>query len=204
MLSVEFLLSSLLVVASPGAGVVYTVATALQQGRRAALWASLGCALGVAPHLGATVLGVAALLHSSALAFQLLKLAGAAYLLWLAVATWRDRSAFCPGPARPPLPGHRVVAQAVALNLLNPKLTLFCLAWLPQFVQPERGAAAAQLLGLGAVFMGLTGAVFAAYGLAAHALRRQVLGSARWQGALRAGFAAGFAGLGLRLGLADH
>src|SRR3982750_4989288 len=92
MLSTEFLVTSLIVVLIPGTGVVFTVSTGLTQGRRASFFASVGCTLGIVPHLLATVLGLAAVMHTSALAFQLLKYAGVAYLLCLAVITWRDRS----------------------------------------------------------------------------------------------------------------
>lgn len=205
MLNTEFLLTALVVVLIPGTGVVFTVSTGLALGRRASVFAALGCTLGIVPHLLATVLGLAAVLHTSALAFQALKWAGVAYLFYLAVATWRDRSAF----AVQAVPGHRgmpgLVVKALLLNILNPKLTIFFLAFLPQFVVP--GAATPpllQLLGLSAVFMAMTFGVFVAYGLLAHAFRQGVIQSTRVQAWLRRGFAGAFVGLGAQLAMSDH
>jgi threonine/homoserine/homoserine lactone efflux protein len=204
MITPEFLITSLIVVLIPGTGVLYTVSTGLVQGRAASVWAALGCTAGIVPHLLATVLGLAAVMHASALAFQLLKYAGVAYLLYVAVATWRDRSAFAVngGAARASPIG--LVVKAFLLNILNPKLTLFFLAFLPQFVDPAAGRPLAQLLVLSAVFMLMTFAVFVLYGFAAHAFRRKVIGSARVQRWLRYGFAAAFAGLGARLAVSDR
>lgn len=204
MIGLEFLLTSLVVVLMPGTGVIYTVSTGLLRGRRASIMASLGCTLGILPHLAATIFGLAAVLHASALAFQVLKIAGAVYLFYMAVQTWRDRSAFSVDerPAATGDGGH--VLQAFLLNILNPKLTIFFLAYLPQFVDPARGQALPQLLLLGAVFMAMTFAVFVVYGLAAHAVRRHVIGSARLQAGLRYGFSAAFAALGTRLALSER
>ena len=204
MITPEYLITSLIVVLVPGTGVLYTVSTGLVQGRAAGVYAALGCTAGILPHLLATVLGLAAVMHTSALAFQLLKYAGVAYLLYVAVATWRDRSAFAVdgGAARASAIG--LVVKAFLLNILNPKLTLFFLAFLPQFVDPAAGRPLAQLLVLSAVFMLMTFAVFVVYGLAAHAFRRKVIGSARVQRWLRYGFAAAFAGLGAKLAVSDR
>lgn len=204
MITPEFLVTSLIVVLIPGTGVLYTVSTGLVQGRAASVYAALGCTAGIVPHLLATVLGLAAVMHTSALAFQLLKYAGVAYLLYVAVATWRDRSAFAldGGGARTSAMG--LVVKAFLLNILNPKLTLFFLAFLPQFVDPAAGRPLMQLLVLSAVFMLMTFAVFVVYGFAAHAFRRKVIGSARVQRWLRYGFAAAFAGLGAKLAVSDR
>ena len=189
MVSVEFLVTSLVVVLVPGTGVIYTVSTGLLRGRRASLFASLGCALGILPHLLATVLGLAAVLHTSALAFQLLKYGGALYLLFMAVQTLRNREAFAVNErAAADSNGSGYVLRAFLLNILNPKLTIFFLAYLPQFVDPARGQALPQMLVLGAVFMAMTFAVFVIYGLAAHGFRRHVMGSLRLQQGLRVGF----------------
>ena len=204
MITPEFLITSLIVVLVPGTGVLYTVSTGVVQGRAASVHAALGCTAGIVPHLLATVLGLAAVMHTSALAFQLLKYAGVAYLLYVAVATWRDRSAFAVdgGAARASAIG--LVVKAFLLNILNPKLTLFFLAFLPQFVDPAAGRPLAQLLVLSAVFMLMTFAVFVVYGFAAHAFRQKVIGSARVQRWLRYGFAAAFAGLGAKLAVSDR
>lgn len=198
-MSIAFLLTSLLVVASPGTGVLYTVSTGLSRGTRASLLAALGCTLGIVPHMAAAVFGLAAVFHASTFAFEFLKYAGAAYLLYMAWRTWRDRSALDPGadvPAQSPL---RIVVSAILLNLLNPKLPIFFLAFLPQFIAPDDPSPIARLLVLGGVFMLMTLAVFAIYGVFASFMRSSVLARPRVMTWLRRVFALGFAGLGLKL-----
>jgi threonine/homoserine/homoserine lactone efflux protein len=204
MFTTEFLITSLVVVLIPGAGVVFTVSTGLAQGRRAGFFASVGCTLGILPHLLATVLGLAAVMHTSALAFQVLKYAGAAYLFYLAIATWRDRSAFALQAVQAKTEALGVVTKAFLLNILNPKLTIFFLAFLPQFVEPGSASPLLQLLGLSAVFMAMTFGVFVVYGLLAHAFRKAVIESPRVQAWLRRGFAGVFAGLGTQLALSER
>lgn len=204
MITAEFLITSLIVVLIPGTGVVFTISTGLARGQRASLLASLGCTLGILPHLLATVLGLAAVMHASALAFQLLKYAGVAYLFYLAIATWRDRAAFTVQPVQARGGALGIVTRAFLLNILNPKLTMFFLAFLPQFVQPGAAAPLAQMLLLSAVFMLMTFVVFVVYGLMAHAFRRSVIDSARVQAWLRRGFAAAFAGLGIQLAVSER
>jgi threonine/homoserine/homoserine lactone efflux protein len=206
MISFEFLLTSLVVVLVPGTGVLYTVSTALLRGRRASVYASLGCTLGILPHLAATMLGLAAVLHTSALAFQVLRFAGALYLLYMAVVTWRDRAAFNVDADRASAAesAGAHVLRAFLLNILNPKLTIFFLAYLPQFVDPAASQPLSQLLILSAVFMAITFGVFVIYGLAAHVFRRHVVESLRLQRGLRVGFTAAFAALGARLALSDR
>ena len=206
MITLQFLITSLIVVLIPGTGVVFTVATGITRGRRAAVLAALGCTLGILPHLLATVLGLAAVMHASALAFEVLRIAGVLYLLYLAVMTWRDRSAFAIDASSAPAgSATRTVARAFLMNILNPKLTIFFLAFLPQFV--HAGAVLspmAQLLVLSGVFMAMTFAVFVLYGFLAHAFRRTVVESPRVQNWLRRGFAASFAGLGVNLALSER
>jgi threonine/homoserine/homoserine lactone efflux protein len=203
MFTAEFLVTSLVVVLIPGTGVVFTVSTGLALGKRASLFAALGCTLGIVPHLLATILGLAAVMHTSAVAFQALKWAGVAYLFYLAVVTWRDRSAFA---AQSIGKGGRfgLVIRAFLLNILNPKLTIFFLAFLPQFVEPRAASPLLQLLGLSAVFMAMTFGVFVVYGLLAHAFRKAVIESTHVQAWLRRGFAGAFAGLGAQLALSDR
>ena len=136
MISFEFLVTSLVVVLVPGTGVIYTVSTGLVQGRRASVYAALGCTAGIVPHLLATVLGLAAVMHTSALAFQVLKYAGVAYLLYVAFATWRDKSAFSVDSSVARTPAMGLMARAFLLNILNPKLTIFFLAFLPSSSSP--------------------------------------------------------------------
>lgn len=204
MFTTEFLLTSLVVVLIPGTGVVFTVSTGLARGRRASLYAALGCTLGIVPHLLATVLGLAAVMHTSALAFQVLKYAGVAYLFYLALVTWRDRSAFAVQQVHGKGGAAGLVSKAFLLNILNPKLTIFFLAFLPQFVAPGAASPLAQLLGLSAVFMAMTFLVFVVYGFLAHAFRTAVIESPRVQTWLRRSFAGAFAGLGAQLALSER
>jgi threonine/homoserine/homoserine lactone efflux protein len=204
MFTAEFLITSLIVVLIPGTGVVFTVSTGLTQGQRASFFASLGCTLGIVPHLLATVLGLAAVMHTSAVAFQVLKFAGVAYLFYLAIATWRDRSAFVVDETQGASGAGALVVKAFLLNILNPKLTILFLAFLPQFVEPGSSSPLLALLGLSAVFMAMTFAVFIVYGLLAHAFRKTVIESPRVQAWLRRSFAGAFAGLGAQLALSER
>jgi threonine/homoserine/homoserine lactone efflux protein len=204
MITFDFLLTSLVVVLIPGTGVLFTVSTGLTRGRRASVFAALGCTAGILPHLLAAVLGLAAVLHMSALAFQALKLAGAAYLLFLAYATWRDKEALAVDKAPAAADARSLVTRAFLLNILNPKLSIFFLAFLPQFVAPGAESPLVQMLVLSAVFMAMTFVVFVVYGLLANAFRHAVIESPRVQAWLRRGFSAAFAGLGANLALADR
>jgi len=203
MITLEFIITSLIVVLIPGTGVVFTVSTGIIQGRRASVFAAIGCTAGIVPHLLATVLGLAAVLHASAVAFQVLKFAGVAYLFYIAFATWRDKAAFVVDSTSSTSSATSLVTKAFLLNILNPKLTIFFLAFLPQFVQPNAAAPLAQLLLLSGVFMAMTFAVFVVYGFLAHAFRKAVIESPRVQSWLRRGFAAAFAGLGANLALSE-
>ncbi|PAS96772.1 MAG: lysine transporter LysE [Candidatus Dactylopiibacterium carminicum] len=204
MITLEFLVTSFVVVLMPGTGALFTISTGLGQGRRACAYAALGCTAGIIPHLLATVLGLAAVMHTSALAFQLLKYAGVAYLFYLAFMTWRDRAAFALEGGQAPVSPLGLAVKAILLNLLNPKLTIFFLAFLPQFVDPAAARPLPGLLLLSAVFMVMTFVVFLGYGLLAHAFRRLVIESAGVQRALRYGFAAAFAALGARLAMSER
>ncbi|MFF8933773.1 LysE family translocator [Streptomyces paradoxus] len=200
-MSIAFLLTTLVVVATPGTGVVYTLAAALSRGRRASVVAAVGCTLGIVPHLLATVTGVAALLHTSATAFQVLKYAGVAYLLYMAWATVRDKEALVveEGEAGRQVPARRVIVRGVLINILNPKLTVFFFAFLPQFVGPGEPHAVLRMAGLGGVFMLATFVVFAAYGVLAASVRRHVVDRPRVTAWLRRGFAGSFVALGAKL-----
>ncbi|MDQ0713249.1 threonine/homoserine/homoserine lactone efflux protein [Streptomyces luteogriseus] len=203
-MSIAFLLTTLVVVATPGTGVVYTLAAALSRGRRASVVAAVGCTLGIVPHLLATVTGVAALLHASATAFQVLKYAGVAYLLYMAWATVRDKEALVVAEreerdAAPEVSARRVIVRGVLINILNPKLTIFFFAFLPQFVSPGEPHAVLRMAGLGGVFMLATFVVFVAYGVLAASVRSHVIGRPRVMAWLRRGFAGSFVALGAKL-----
>ncbi|HEC56139.1 MAG TPA: LysE family translocator [Gammaproteobacteria bacterium] len=204
MLSLNFLVTCLIVVLIPGTGVIFTVSTGLTAGKRASVFAALGCTAGIIPHLLASILGLSALLHTSALAFDMLKYAGVAYLLYVAYATWRDRSAFAVSDTPTVATARSLLLRGLLMNILNPKLTIFFLAFLPQFVTPGSTAPGVQMLVLSGVFMAMTFAVFVAYGLLANVFRRAVIESPRVQNWLRRSFAAAFAGLGLNLAFAQR
>jgi len=204
MISLQFLITSLIVVLIPGTGVVFTISTGITQGRRASVFAAIGCTAGIVPHLLATVLGLAAVMHASAVAFQTLKYAGVVYLFFLAYATWRDKSAFVVSDTPSASSAWTLIVRAFLLNILNPKLTIFFLAFLPQFVEHGAVSPLTQLLVLSSVFMAMTFVVFVVYGFLAHAFRTLVIESARVQNVMRHGFAAAFAGLGINLALSDR
>ncbi|MEX5728404.1 threonine/homoserine/homoserine lactone efflux protein [Rhodovulum iodosum] len=201
MISAQFLLTALVVVLAPGTGVVYTLMLSLGQGRRAALPAALGCTLGIVPHLAAAILGLAALLHSSALLFQIVKFAGVAYLMYLAWQALRHGGALAIGARKGRDGFWRIATRGALINILNPKLSLFFLALLPPFLSGDPARATAEMVLLGAVFMGLTLVIFLLYGLFAASARDRLLASARAMAWLNRGFAAVFAGLGLRLAM---
>ena len=195
-MSAEFLLTSLVVVVTPGTGVVYTLAAGLGRGARASLAAAVGCTLGIVPHMVAAITGLAALLHTSAVAFSALKYLGVAYLLYLAWSTLRERGALRID-AGAPASARRTVAGGVLVNILNPKLTLFFFAFLPQFVAPRDGVLG--MVGLSAVFMLMTLVVFALYGVFAAAVREQVVSRPRVLTWMRRAFAGSFLALGAKL-----
>ena len=199
MLSLEFLVTSFVVVLVPGTGVVYSVSTGLIQGRRASVFAALGGVAGIVPHLLATILGLAAVLHTSALAWQVLKYAGALYLFYIAWCTWRDRSALAVDAASVGVSGWSIVVKAVLLNVLNPKLTIFFLAFLPQFANPSLGPVAPQIFVFGAVFIVATFLVFGSIAIFSGVFGNLLLRSARGQRWLNRITAIVFVGLAVKL-----
>ncbi|WP_111733173.1 LysE family translocator [Roseovarius amoyensis] len=200
-MTLQFLITALVVVVAPGTGVIYTLAIGLGQGRRAATWAALGCTLGIVPHLLAAMLELAALLHTSALLFQAVKFAGVAYLLWLAWQALKSDDALAVRPNRRSDPAPRIARRGALINILNPKLSIFFLALLPPFLSGDASTATIEMLNLGAVFMGLTFVVFVLYGNFASAARNRLLASERAMRWLNRGFAAVFATLGARLAM---
>ena len=201
MISAQFLITALVVVLIPGTGVVYTLAMGLGQGRRAAIWAALGCTFGIVPHLAAATLGLAALLHASATLFQIVKFAGVAYLLYLAYQALREGGALNVTPERAATPGPKIATRGALINILNPKLSVFFLALLPPFLSGTTATATAEMTILGLIFMALTFAVFVLYGLFAATARTWLLNSETAMRWLSRGFAAIFAALAARLAL---
>ncbi len=200
----EYLVTSLIIILLPGTGVIYTIAYGLGAGWRASVIAAFGCTLGIIPHVAASITGLAALLHASALAFQAVKYLGVAYLLTMAWGIWRDEGVLQVSSARASSGAGKIMLDGLLLNILNPKLSLFFLAFLPQFVPANAPNASLHMLVLAGIFMGLTFVVFIGYGIFAAATRRHVISRPRLQLWLRRSFAGAFAALGLRLALAGR
>lgn len=203
-MSLEFLLTTLVIVASPGTGVVYTIAAALSRGARASVVAALACTIGIVPHLLAALTGLAALLHASGLAFQIVKYAGVAYLLYMAWSSLRQNGMLKVEAKADDRSFGQVMTDGVLLNLLNPKLSIFFVAFLPQFIAPGEPRALLRMLELSGVFMAATFLVFSLYGLMASALRERLVGDERIITWLRRSFAAAFVALGAKLALTQR
>lgn len=203
-MSIEFLITSFIVVASPGTGVLYTLAAGLSRGSRASVVAAFGCTIGIVPHMAAAIMGLAALLHASALAFEIFKYLGVAYLLYMAWDAWREHGALKVEKVVSPRSAVQVTIQAILINILNPKLSIFFLAFLPQFVSAGESDPLARMLALSAVFMLMTFVVFVGYGLFAAAVRDHVISRPRVLTWMRRVFAGAFVALGARLALADR
>ena len=203
-MSLDFLVISLIVVASPGTGVIYTLAAGLARGGRASVLAAFACTLGIVPHLAAAMLGLAALLHTSALAYNLVKYAGVAYLLYMAWQSIREHGVLKVEKTATPRTALRVVVEGVLINILNPKLSIFFVAFLPQFIAADEPSPLLRMLELSAVFMAMTFVVFAIYGLFAAAMRDHVISRPAVMAWMRRAFAAAFVALGARLALTER
>jgi threonine/homoserine/homoserine lactone efflux protein len=203
-MSINFLITSLIVVVSPGTGVLYTLATGLARGSRASIVAAFGCTLGIVPHMAAAILGLAALFHTSAVAFHTLKYLGVAYLLYMAWNTLREHGALQVNARIDRRSELQVATKAILVNILNPKLSIFFLAFLPQFVSTAEAHPLSRMLELSAVFMLMTFVVFVGYGLFAAAIRDHVITRPRVLTWMRRTFAGAFVLLGARLALADR
>jgi len=203
-MTLEFLITSLIVVISPGTGVLYTLATGLSRGARASIVAAFGCTLGIVPHLAAAIMGLAALLHTSALAFQIFKYLGVAYLLFMAWSTLRESGALKVEKEVGARSAMQVTITAILINILNPKLSIFFLAFLPQFISASEPNPLPRMLELSGVFMLMTFVVFVGYGLFAAAIRDHVISRPRVLTWMRRSFAAAFAALGAKLAFADR
>jgi threonine/homoserine/homoserine lactone efflux protein len=203
-MSLAFLLTSLIVVVSPGTGVLYTLAAALTKGSRAGIAAAFGCTLGILPAMLAAMLGLAAVLHTSALAFSALKWCGVIYLLYMAWQTFRENGALAVDTGAEARSDRRVIVRGFLINILNPKLSIFFLAFLPQFIAPDDAHPLARMLELSGAFMAMTLIVFVLYGLFAAFVRDRVISRPAVMRWLRRGFAGGFAALGARLAFAER
>ena len=204
MIKPEFLLASLIVVLIPGTGVIYTVTIGLTLKWRASLAAAIGCTLGIVPHILASILGLSALLNMSAQVFSILKTAGAFYLLYLAWNMWREAGTLEINKQSTETSLTKIILKAIAINLLNPKLTIFFFAFLPLFVSKNSSSPTMEMIMLSAIFMGLTLIVFALYGILASGISAHLMNSSKAMKRLRQAFALLLAGFAVKLALSDR
>jgi len=204
MISTEFLITSLIVVLIPGTGVIYTISTGLFQGSRASMFAALGCTAGIIPSLIACIFSLALVIHTSAIAFQVIKYAGVAYLMFLAWSMWREAGGLELKDEGQTVDVFVISLKGFLINILNPKLTLFFLAFLPQFIPAQATAPHINMLVLGGVFMGMTLMVFFLYGLLANSVRGYVVNSPTMIKYIQRSFAVSFAMLGAKLALSER
>jgi len=204
MMNLDFLVTTLIIVVSPGTGVLYTLAAGLSRGGQASVVAAFGCTLGIVPHMAAAIMGLAALLHTSALAFEIFKYVGVAYLLCMAWSTLKERGPLKVEGEMAQKSPRQVIVHAILINILNPKLSIFFFAFLPQFVSAEEARPLLRMSELSAVFMLITFVVFVGYGLFAAAVREHVISRPRVLTWMRRAFAGAFAALGAKLAFADR
>ena len=202
-MSADFLITTIIVVLLPGTGMLYTLAVGLGQGWRASVAAAAGCTLGIVPAALASIVGLAAIFHTSALAYQLVRVAGVAYLLYMAWQIVREGGMLSVQPERTASGLLTTAVRGTLLNVLNPKLSLFFLAFLPQFVAPGSAGSTRQLIVLALVFMLVTFIGFVLMGAAASLARRHIIDNPRVLRWLRRTFAATFVMLGLRLATSE-
>jgi threonine/homoserine/homoserine lactone efflux protein len=200
-MSIEFILTSIVVILLPGTGVLYTLAVGLGQGQKASIIAAFGCTLGIVPHALAGIIGLAALLHASATAFQVIKVLGVIYLLYMAWNVLREKGGLRVSEEKTTVKPAKIIISGILLNVLNPKLSLFFLAFLPQFVPSTSENPTTMMLGLALIFMFLTFVVFVGYGAAAAATRDYVISRPKVMKWLRRSFAGAFGVLSLKLAL---
>lgn len=203
MISTEFLITSLIVVLVPGTGVIYTVSTGLALRWRASIAAAIGCTAGILPHLTASIIGLSAVLNGSALIFQILKIVGSLYLLYLAWSMWREMGVIQLEDQTNSRSAIQIIVKGILINLLNPKLALFFFAFLPQFVSADGSSPTQQMIGLSAIFMFMTLVIFILYGILASGVSTYLLNSPRAMRAVQRTFAIIFAVLAVKIALTD-
>ena len=202
--STEFIITSLIVVLIPGTGVIYTISTGLFLGWRASIFAAFGCTVGIIPHLLASIMGLATILHMSAVAFQIVKFIGVAYLLYLAWSMWKETGTLKIGDKKSNKGIWGVGIKGFLINILNPKLSLFFLAFLPQFVPLETESPILNMLFLSGIFMSMTLFVFIVYGLFANSVRAYIVHSPNIIKMAQRTFSVMFAILGAKLAMAER
>ena len=204
MVSIEFLITSLIVVLLPGTGVLFTISTGLTHGKRASIFAALGCTVGIVPHLLACIFGLAAILHASSVAFQLFKYLGVLYLAYLAWTMWRESGVVSLDSSPGESGSLKIFIRAILINILNPKLSIFFLAFLPQFVPHDAESPVSYMLFLSAIFMFMTLAVFIIYGLFADFVRHYISGSPKLMLWIQRTFSGIFAAIGAKLAMMER
>lgn len=199
-----FIAAALVVLLLPGPAVLYVIARSLSQGKRAGLVSVLGLSAGALVHVAAATLGLSAILLASATAFSVVKMLGAAYLIYLGVRALLSRQSSDEAGASTPRPLRRLFADGVVISVLNPKIALFFLAFLPQFVEPSRGPVAQQVLLLGLLYIALAIVTDGAYAFLAGSARRWLGGRVSRGRVPR--YASGFVyiGLGVSTAFADQ
>lgn len=204
MITLEYLLTSLIVVLLPGIGVIYTLALGLGRGTKASIWAAFGCTLGIVPHMAACILGLSALLHTSAVAFEIVRYLGVAWLLYMAWGMWHGTGAMKVTANDSPTSIAKIIRDGVLLNLLNPKLSVFFLAFLPQFVSANTPDTTGEMTVLGLVFMAMTFGVFGVYGCFAGVLRSHIIERPKVMVWMGKSFAIAFILTSCKLMITDH
>jgi threonine/homoserine/homoserine lactone efflux protein len=199
---IGFAAAALLLLVIPGPSVLYIVTRSATQGRTAGLVSMLGVHVGSVVHVVAAVLGISALLASSATAFTIVKYLGAAYLVWLGIAQFRSRPEEPVTVERDPVSRWRLFSQGVVVNVLNPKTAIFFLAFLPQFVDPSRGPVPVQLAVLGGCFILLGMVSDGVYALAAGTVAAPLLRSIRGRRRLSRTSGVIYLGMGVTAALA--
>lgn len=204
MFNTEFLITSLVVVLIPGTGVIYTISSGLFIGKRASIAAAIGCTLGIIPHLTASILGLSVILHMSSLAFQIIKYAGVIYLLYLSWSMWRESGTLLVNSGSPTKKITQIIIKGFLINILNPKLSIFFLAFLPLFITHGPLSPMLQMFNMSFVFMLLTLFIFVVYGLLANYVRKYIINSPKNAVLLQKSFATIFAALAVRLAVAEQ
>ncbi len=202
-MTLEYFVTSLIIVLVPGTGALYTMSAGLSRGGRASAVAAVGCTLGIVPHIVAAITGLAALLNASATAFQIIKYLGVAYLLYMAAATLRDKGALVVETDNTLKSPWEVIRTGILINILNPKLTIFFFAFLPQFVPRGSRDTTLQLIVLSLIFMLMTFLVFVVYGRFAALFRDRIVERPAAVTVMRRAFAGMFMALAGVLAFSD-
>ena len=203
-MTLDFYMTSLIVVLVPGTGVIYTLSQGLFRGPIASMVGAFGCTLGILPHIAASLLGIAALLHTSAIIFQTFKFIGVAYLLYLAWGIWRQSGSLQIAQPKSETRLLRICLGGFLVNILNPKLSIFFLAFLPQFVPVGETNPLPLMISMSAFFMVMTLGIFILYGLAAAKVSGYVTSSPQITKWVQRSFAGAFAAFSAKLALTDN